>query len=260
MEHYSIPYVHNTFNKYCELYPSVSYFKICFRKSYDTSDTTVISSTKTESLNLNIINASAAQRASSSPATTPGYTPENRLEVPKITEKRKWEEDGPANWFPYKKVKLHRDVVVFLFESVFGMIITKMRMDGLFNLKGYWDDTLSGIVYLSFFSWLCYWKLSVTNQRIVEASSHVMELTALKLLKEKSFSVQQNWLFKDQDPTIKYDCTYCIYYKEADSVHTTESIPNDVNVICALVRWRVLNFSWPQIESLFHASVLSFTY
>ena len=28
VEHYSIPYVHNTFNKYCELYLSVSHYKI----------------------------------------------------------------------------------------------------------------------------------------------------------------------------------------------------------------------------------------
>ena len=86
---------------------------------------------------------------------------------------------------------LFRDVVVFLLGSVFGMIITKMWMDGLFNLKGYWDNTLRSIVRLPFSSRLCYWKLSVKNQRIVEASSHEMELTALKLLEEKIFNYNE---------------------------------------------------------------------
>ena len=47
--------------------------------SYGTPDTTVISSTKTEARNLNAIDASAAQRDDSSPATFPTTTtPENR--------------------------------------------------------------------------------------------------------------------------------------------------------------------------------------
>ena len=46
--------------------------------SYGTSDTTVISSTKTEARNLNAIDASAAQRDDSSPAPFPTTTPENR--------------------------------------------------------------------------------------------------------------------------------------------------------------------------------------
>ena len=46
--------------------------------SYGTSDTTVISSTKTEARNLNAIDASAAQRDDSSPATIPTTTPKNR--------------------------------------------------------------------------------------------------------------------------------------------------------------------------------------
>ena len=43
--------------------------------SYGTSHTTVISSTKTEARNLNAIDASAAQRDDSSPATFPTTTP-----------------------------------------------------------------------------------------------------------------------------------------------------------------------------------------
>ena len=46
--------------------------------SYGTSDTTVISSTKTEARNLNAIDASAASRDDSSPATIPTTTPQNR--------------------------------------------------------------------------------------------------------------------------------------------------------------------------------------
>ena len=46
--------------------------------SYGTSDSTVISSTKTEARNLNTIIASAAQRDDSSPATIPTTTPKNR--------------------------------------------------------------------------------------------------------------------------------------------------------------------------------------
>ncbi len=46
--------------------------------SYGTSDTTVISSTKTEARNLNAIDASAASRDDSSPATIPTTTPKNR--------------------------------------------------------------------------------------------------------------------------------------------------------------------------------------
>ena len=46
--------------------------------SVGTSDTTVISSTKTEARNLNAIDASAAQRGDSSPATIPTTTPKNR--------------------------------------------------------------------------------------------------------------------------------------------------------------------------------------
>ena len=46
--------------------------------SVGTSDTTVISSTKTEARNLNAIDASAAQRDDSSPATFPTTTPKNR--------------------------------------------------------------------------------------------------------------------------------------------------------------------------------------
>ena len=47
--------------------------------SYGTSDTTVISSTKTEARNLNTIDASAASRDDSSPATFPTTTsPQNR--------------------------------------------------------------------------------------------------------------------------------------------------------------------------------------
>ena len=46
--------------------------------SYGTSDTTVISSTNTEARNLNAIDASAASRDDSSPATFPTTTPENR--------------------------------------------------------------------------------------------------------------------------------------------------------------------------------------
>ena len=45
--------------------------------SYGTSDTTVISSTKTEARNLNAIDASAASRDDSSPATIT-TTPKNR--------------------------------------------------------------------------------------------------------------------------------------------------------------------------------------
>ena len=48
------------------------------RMSYGTSDTTVISSTKTEARNLNAIDASAAQRDDSSPAPFPTTTPKNR--------------------------------------------------------------------------------------------------------------------------------------------------------------------------------------
>ena len=43
--------------------------------SVGTSDTTVISSTKTEARNLNAIDASAAQRDDSSPGTMPSYYP-----------------------------------------------------------------------------------------------------------------------------------------------------------------------------------------
>ena len=46
--------------------------------SYGTSDTTVISSTKTEARNLNAIDASAASRDDSSPAPFPTTTPKNR--------------------------------------------------------------------------------------------------------------------------------------------------------------------------------------
>ena len=46
--------------------------------SYGTSDTTVISSTKTEDHNFNTIDASAASRDDISPATIPTITPENR--------------------------------------------------------------------------------------------------------------------------------------------------------------------------------------
>ena len=47
--------------------------------SYGTSDTTVISSTKTEARNLNTIDASAASRDDSSPATILSTTtPKNR--------------------------------------------------------------------------------------------------------------------------------------------------------------------------------------
>ena len=46
--------------------------------SVGTSDTTVISSTKTEARNLNTIDASAATRDDSSPATIPTTTPKNR--------------------------------------------------------------------------------------------------------------------------------------------------------------------------------------
>ena len=49
--------------------------------SYGTSDTTVISSTKTEARNLNAIDASAASRDDSSPATIPTTTPKNRQDV-----------------------------------------------------------------------------------------------------------------------------------------------------------------------------------
>ena len=46
--------------------------------SYGTSDTTVISSIKTEAHNLNAIDASAASRDDSSPAPFPTTTPKNR--------------------------------------------------------------------------------------------------------------------------------------------------------------------------------------
>ena len=46
--------------------------------SVGTSDTTVISSTKTDTHNLNTIIASAASRDDSSPATFPTTTPKNR--------------------------------------------------------------------------------------------------------------------------------------------------------------------------------------
>ena len=46
--------------------------------SVGTSDTTVISSTKTEAHNLNAIDASAALRDDLSPATIPTTTPKNR--------------------------------------------------------------------------------------------------------------------------------------------------------------------------------------
>ena len=46
--------------------------------SYGTSDTTVISSTKTEAHNLNTTIDSAASRDDSSPAIVPTITPENR--------------------------------------------------------------------------------------------------------------------------------------------------------------------------------------
>ena len=45
--------------------------------SVGTSDTTVISSIKTEARNLNAIDASAASRDNSSPATIPTTTPKN---------------------------------------------------------------------------------------------------------------------------------------------------------------------------------------
>ena len=45
--------------------------------SVGTSDTTVISSTKTEARNLNAIDASAASRDHSSPAAVPTTTPKN---------------------------------------------------------------------------------------------------------------------------------------------------------------------------------------
>ena len=48
------------------------------RKSYGTSDTTVISSTKTEARNLNAIDASAAQRDGSYPVPIPPNTAGNR--------------------------------------------------------------------------------------------------------------------------------------------------------------------------------------
>ena len=60
MEYYSIPSYHNTFDSI------VSYIYLLvivipdIRMSYDTFDTTVISSTKTEAHNLDTINASAA--------------------------------------------------------------------------------------------------------------------------------------------------------------------------------------------------------
>ena len=53
--------------------------------SVGTSDTTVISSTKTEAGNLNAIDASAAQRDDSSPATINTTTPKNRHIQPRIT-------------------------------------------------------------------------------------------------------------------------------------------------------------------------------
>ena len=46
--------------------------------SYGTSDTTVVSSIKTKAHNLNATITSAAQRDSSSPATIPANTAENR--------------------------------------------------------------------------------------------------------------------------------------------------------------------------------------
>ena len=52
--------------------------------SVGTSDTTVISSTKTEARNLNAIDASAATRYDSSPATFPTTTPKNRQLVSEL--------------------------------------------------------------------------------------------------------------------------------------------------------------------------------
>ena len=105
MEHYSIPYVHNTFNKYCELYLSPSHLKIRYtRMSYGTSDTTVISSTKTEARNLNAIDASAASRDDSSPATFPTTSPKNRQVPHNIFScliRRRWEDTNNNNkWCP----------------------------------------------------------------------------------------------------------------------------------------------------------------
>ena len=63
MEHYSIPYVHTSFNSIIVSYiVSPSHLKIQYQNVLGTSDTTVISSTKTEARNLNAIDASAAQR------------------------------------------------------------------------------------------------------------------------------------------------------------------------------------------------------
>ena len=70
MEHYSIPFVHNTFNSIIVSYIfSVSYYTDPdIRMSYGTFDSTVISPITTEAHDLNTVNASAAQRDDSSPA------------------------------------------------------------------------------------------------------------------------------------------------------------------------------------------------
>ena len=78
MEHPSIPYVHNTFNSIVSYIYLLDTVISDIGMSYGTSDTTVISSTKTEARNLNTTIASAAQRGDSSPATIPANIAENR--------------------------------------------------------------------------------------------------------------------------------------------------------------------------------------
>ena len=81
MEHYSIPSLHNNFNSIvCCIFLSVI-VRSCIRMSVGTSDTTVISSTKTEAHNLNTTDTSAAQRDDASPATILTTSPKNRQYV-----------------------------------------------------------------------------------------------------------------------------------------------------------------------------------
>ena len=78
MEHYSIPPYHNTFDGVVSYIYLLIIERSCIGISYGTSDTIVISSTKTEAHNLNTTIASAAPWDDSFPATLHTTTPENR--------------------------------------------------------------------------------------------------------------------------------------------------------------------------------------
>ena len=65
--------------------------------SYGTSDSTVISPITIEARNLNAIDASAAQRDDSSPATIPTTTPENRqYDMFPTPQPQNWQFMSPA--------------------------------------------------------------------------------------------------------------------------------------------------------------------